>query len=149
MSTSFDTASDKAELERGTRLAPRFGADGLITAIVTDADSGEVLMLAHMNAQALNQTIVTGEAWYWSRSRSELWHKGATSGAIQAVAELRIDCDQDAVWLKVRPAGSGAACHTGMRSCFFRRIVHENGQIRLENSDDEPLFDPATVYGGV
>jgi phosphoribosyl-AMP cyclohydrolase len=109
----FEKIDDKKLLEDGAALAPRFGADGLITAVVTDAASGELLMLAHMNGEALSKTIETGEGWYWSRSRRELWHKGDTSGAIQDVVEMRIDCDQDAVWLKVRVRGSSATCHTG------------------------------------
>jgi phosphoribosyl-AMP cyclohydrolase len=115
------------DLETGSTLAPRFDANGLIAAVTTHADTGEVLMLAWMNAQALELTLSTGEAHYWSRSRQELWHKGATSGQIQQVAEVRIDCDQDAVWLKVRPQGDGGACHTGARSCFYRVI--EDGKL--------------------
>ena len=112
--------SDAHALERGPVLSPRFGSDGLVAAVATDADTGEVLMLAWMNAEALAATLETGEAHYWSRSRGELWRKGATSGQVQRVAELRIDCDQDAVWLKVRPQGDGGACHVGFRSCFYR-----------------------------
>lgn len=123
----FPVAASTAELERGTTLAPRFNADGLIAAVATDADSGEVLMFAWMNAQALKLTLDTGEAHYWSRSRGELWHKGATSGQVQIIAEVRIDCDQDAVWLKVRPQGDGGACHVGFRSCFYR--VVEDGAL--------------------
>lgn len=141
-------AADKQELEQGEVLAPGFGPDGLITAVVTDAGTGELLMLAHMNDAALARTIETGEAWYWSRSRRELWHKGATSGTVQEIVEMRIDCDQDAVWLKVRVRGHGATCHTGMRSCFYRRIVSEGGKVRLERDDNTPLFDPEKVYGG-
>ncbi len=146
MAGIFQVPGDKEALESGRELTPRFTADGLITAVVSDADSGEILMLAHMNDEALRLSIETGEAHYWSRSRGALWHKGATSGTVQKIAEIRVDCDQDAVWLKVRPQGAGAACHTGMRSCFFRRVVLENGQIRLENNIDKPLFDPAIVY---
>ena len=120
---TFPTASDAHALEHGDVLAPRFDASGLIAAIATHADTGEVLMFAWMNAEALARTLDTGEAHYFSRSRNELWHKGATSGQIQAVVEARIDCDQDAVWLKVRPQGDGGACHTGARSCFYRAIV--------------------------
>ena len=101
---------------------PRFGPDGLITCVTTHAASGEVLMVAHMNAEALAKTIETGEAWYWSRSRGELWRKGATSGQVQTVVEMRIDCDQDATWLKVRVGGDGGCCHTGRRSCFYRIV---------------------------
>ena len=127
MTITFPAASDKHALEHGDTLAPRFDAAGLIAAIATHADTGEVLMLAWMNAEALAKTLETGEAHYFSRSRNELWHKGATSGQIQQVAEARIDCDQDAVWLKVRPQGDGGACHTGARSCFYRVI--EDGRL--------------------
>ena len=125
--TQFPTGATKDELEAGSTLAPRFDAAGLIAAVATHADTGEVLMLAWMNAEALRRTLDTGEAHYWSRSRGELWHKGATSGQVQQVAELRVDCDQDAVWLKVRPQGDGGACHTGRRSCFYR--VVEDGRL--------------------
>ncbi|OYX01473.1 MAG: hypothetical protein B7Z14_06135, partial [Bosea sp. 32-68-6] len=97
-----------------------FDANGLVTCVTTDAATGELLMVAHMNAQALARSIETGEAWYWSRSRGELWHKGATSGQIQTIVEMRVDCDQDALWLKVQVAGDGGCCHTGRRSCFYR-----------------------------
>ena len=124
---SFPTAASKDALEQGETLSPRFDAAGLIAAIATHVDTGEVLMLAWMNAEALERTMSTGEAHYFSRSRGELWHKGATSGQVQVVAELRIDCDQDAVWLRVRPQGDGGACHTGARSCFYRVI--EGGRL--------------------
>lgn len=124
---TFPHAHDKHELERGTTLAPRFDANGLIAAVATDADSGEVLMLAWMNAEALEKTLATGEAHYFSRSRNALWKKGETSGQVQTLVELRIDCDQDAVWLKVRPQGDGGACHVGFRSCFYR--VAEDGKL--------------------
>jgi phosphoribosyl-AMP cyclohydrolase len=124
----FPPPGDKSELERGTILTPRFGPDGLIAAIATDADTGEILMFAWMNDEALRLTLDTREAHYWSRSRGELWHKGATSGQIQQVAEIRVDCDQDAVWLKVRAQGNGGACHTGARSCFYR--VVDGGALR-------------------
>jgi phosphoribosyl-AMP cyclohydrolase len=123
MTSAFPTAPDTHALEHGTTLAPRFDADGLIAAVATHADTGEVLMFAWMNAAALTQTLLTGEAHYFSRSRNELWHKGATSGQVQQVVEARIDCDQDCVWLKVRPQGDGGACHTGARSCFYRVIA--------------------------
>jgi phosphoribosyl-AMP cyclohydrolase len=124
---AFPTAPSRHALEHGAELAPRFDANGLIAAVATHADTGEVLMLAWMNAEALAKTLDTGEAHYFSRSRGELWRKGATSGQIQTVVEVRIDCDQDAVWLKVRPQGDGGACHTGARSCFYRVI--ENGSL--------------------
>ncbi len=114
--------ADAATLEHGEALTPRFDAAGLIAAVATDADTGEVLMLAWMDAEALRLTLETREAHYWSRSRRELWRKGATSGQVQDVAELRVDCDQDAVWLRVRVRGDGGACHTGARSCFYRVV---------------------------
>ncbi|HEY5793783.1 MAG TPA: phosphoribosyl-AMP cyclohydrolase [Bosea sp. (in: a-proteobacteria)] len=116
----FPTAPDKRALEEGTTLSPRFDASGLVTCVTTDAATGELLMVAHMNAEAMARSIETGEAWYWSRSRGELWHKGATSGQIQTIVEMRVDCDQDALWLKVNVAGDGGCCHTGRHSCFYR-----------------------------
>ena len=110
------------EVERGTVLAPRFDAAGLIAAVATHAETGEVLMLAWMNAEALRLTLETRQAHYYSRSRQSLWKKGETSGQVQAVVEARIDCDQDAVWLKVLPGGDGGACHVGFRSCFYRVV---------------------------
>ncbi len=123
----FPVAPDTAALERGTVLAPRFNTDGLIAAVATDAASGEVLMLAWMNAEALKRTIDSGQAHYFSRSRQALWKKGETSGQVQTVREMRIDCDQDAVWLKVTVGGDGGACHVGFRSCFYR--VVEDGTL--------------------
>jgi phosphoribosyl-AMP cyclohydrolase len=128
MTPTFPTASDTHALEHGATLSPRFDANGLIAAVATHAETGEVLMFAWMNAEALSLTLSTGEAHYWSRSRGELWHKGATSGQIQRVVEARIDCDQDCVWLKVAPQGDGGACHTGARSCFYRTI--EDGELK-------------------
>jgi len=127
MPTTFPTAPDKHALEHGAELAPRFDASGLIPAITIHADSGEVLMLGYMNAEALARTLQTGEVHYFSRSRNELWHKGATSGQIQKVTEIRIDCDQDALLVRVHPQGDGGACHTGARTCFYRAI--EDGQL--------------------
>jgi phosphoribosyl-AMP cyclohydrolase len=132
--------------EEGTALTPRFDAAGLVTAVVTDAASGEVLMVAHMNAEALQKTIESGEAWYFSRSRKALWKKGETSGHGQRVVELRVDCDQDAVWLRVEQAGGGA-CHTGSRSCFYRAVpLGKTGAVKLEFTG-EKTFDPNKVYG--
>ena len=125
---TFPTAPDKHALERGEMLSPRFDANGLIAAVATHADTGEVLMFAWMNAEALAATLATSEAHYFSRSRGELWHKGATSGQVQQVVEARIDCDQDCVWLKVRPRGDGGACHTGARSCFYR-VIEDGGLV--------------------
>jgi phosphoribosyl-AMP cyclohydrolase len=120
--TLFPTAPDAHALEHGAALAPSFNADGLIAAILQHAGTGEVLMLGWMNAEALKNTLATGEVWFWSRSRGELWHKGATSGQIQEVVEVRVDCDQDAVLVKVRPQGDGGVCHTGARACFYRVV---------------------------
>ncbi|MBO1904741.1 phosphoribosyl-AMP cyclohydrolase [Microvirga sp. 3-52] len=131
ISKSFPAPGSKAELEEGTVLSPRFGADGLITCVTTDLATGEILMVAHMNAEALARTIATGEAWYWSRSRGELWHKGATSGQIQTVKEIRVDCDQDALLLRVQVAGDGGCCHTGRRSCFYRKVETSGTEPRL------------------
>jgi phosphoribosyl-AMP cyclohydrolase len=125
--TLFPTAPDAAALERGTVLAPTFNADGLIAAILQHAQSGEVLMLGWMNAEALKRTLEAGEVWFFSRARQELWHKGDTSGQLQQVVELRVDCDQDAVLVKVLPQGDGGVCHVGFRSCFYR--VVEDGQL--------------------
>ena len=121
--TLFPTAPDVASLERGAVLAPRFDKHGLIAAVATHAKTGEVLMLAWMNAEALDLTLETGQAHYYSRARQALWRKGETSGQTQTVAEIRVDCDQDAVWLKVMPGGDGGACHVGFRSCFYRRVA--------------------------
>lgn len=123
----FPTAPDAEALERGAILAPRFDANGLIAAIAQHADTGEVLMVAWMNAEALKLTLDTGLAHYWSRSRQALWKKGETSGQMQTVVEVRVDCDQDAVLMKIRPQGDGGCCHVGFRACFYR--VVENGQL--------------------
>ncbi len=115
-----------------TVFAPRYDDNGLIPAIVTDAKDGSVVMLAYMNAEALRLTLETGEAHYWSRSRGELWRKGATSGDTQKVVEVRLDCDQDAVLLSVSLGGRGVACHTGRRSCFYRRVNRGSQRFELE-----------------
>ncbi len=121
--TSFPKPSpDKHELEAGASFTPKFDAHGLITAVVTDAHDGQLLMVAHMNEQALALSLETGIAHYWSRSRQSLWKKGETSGNLQSVVELRTDCDQDALWLKVNVAGDGVTCHTGKKSCFYRVV---------------------------
>ncbi len=126
--------SNKAELEQGTLLSPRFDAQGLITAIVTDADDGALLMVAHMNAEALALTVDTGIGHFWSRSRDSLWKKGETSGNFLTVKEMRVDCDQDAIWLRVKVAGDGATCHTGARSCFYRMVEFTDGTARLRQA---------------
>lgn len=102
---------------------PAFDASGLITCVATDADTGDVLMVAHMNAEALQRTLATGEGWFWSRSRQTLWRKGDTSGQVLHIVEMRVDCDQDAVWIRVRVGGDGGACHTGRQSCFYRVLA--------------------------
>ena len=140
--------SNTSEIEEGLSFAPQFGADGLITAVITDVQSGDVLMVAHMNAQAVAKTIETGEAWYYSRSRRKLWKKGESSGHVQRVVELRVDCDQDALWLKVEQQGPGA-CHTGRRSCFYRAVpLGTTGTVTLEFRNGDKTFDPHSVYGG-
>ena len=133
-------------IEEGLSFAPQFGADGLVTAVVTDAKSGEVLMVAHMNKDALGKTVETGEAWYYSRSRRALWRKGESSGHTQRIVELRVDCDQDAVWIRVEQQGPGA-CHTGRRSCFYRAVPLGQKGTTLEFRDAEKVFDPKAVYG--
>jgi phosphoribosyl-AMP cyclohydrolase len=139
--------SSSRDIEEGLTFIPKFDADGLLTAVVTDAKSGDVLMVAHMNAQAVAKTIETGEAWYYSRSRKKLWKKGESSGHIQRVIELRVDCDQDALWLKVEQHGPGA-CHTGRSSCFYRAVpLGQKGQVALEFREAEKTFDPNAVYG--
>jgi phosphoribosyl-AMP cyclohydrolase len=134
------------ELEEGRALSPRFDANGLITCVATDAHSGDVLMVAHMNAAALQRTIASGEAWYFSRSRRALWRKGESSGHVQRVVEMRVDCDQDAVWIRVEQQGPGA-CHTGRRSCFYRTVPLRGGAVTLEFHEAEKAFDPQAVYG--
>jgi len=147
---AFAARTSVEQVEEGKALAPRFDRDGLIPCVTTDAATGEVLMLGYMNAEALRRTVETGEAHYWSRSRQAVWHKGATSGLVQTVEELRIDDDQDAAWLRVRVAGSGASCHVGYRSCFYRRVPvgGERGQgDALVFTESEKTFDPKQVYG--
>jgi phosphoribosyl-AMP cyclohydrolase len=144
--TSFAPRGSAAEVEEGSAFAPKFDGDGLITAVATDVATGDVLMVAHMNAEAVAKTIESGEAWYYSRSRKALWKKGEASGHVQRVAELRIDCDQDALWLKVEQVGPGA-CHTGRRSCFYRAVpLGKAGAVTLQFRDGEKTFDPKAVY---
>ena len=139
------------QVEEGKTLAPRFDADGLIPVVTTDAATGELLMHGYMNAEALAKTIETAEAHYYSRSRKALWRKGATSGLTQRVVEMRIDDDQDAVWLRVEVAGSGASCHVGYRSCFYRTVpvgsAVQNAVEHLTFTEDHKTFDPKAVYG--
>jgi len=150
MAYEFAERGSTAEVEEGTAFAPKFDADGLVTCVATDAASGDVLMVAHMNAEALARTIESGEAWYFSRSRRRLWRKGESSGHVQRITEMRVDCDQDAVWIKVRQEGPGA-CHTGRRSCFYRAVplgTMPDKSLVLEFRDAEKAFDPNAVYGG-
>jgi phosphoribosyl-AMP cyclohydrolase len=144
----FAARGSTGEVEEGRLLSPKFDADGLVTCVATDAGSGEVLMVAHMNAEALSRTIESGQAWYYSRSRRQLWRKGESSGHVQRVTEMRVDCDQDAVWIKVEQAGPGA-CHTGRRSCFYRAVPlgAAAGAVTLEFREVEKAFDPKAVYG--
>ena len=125
-------ASAATDREEGSQFAPRFSADGLLTCVTIDARSGEVLMVAHMNAEALDKTLSSGFMHYWSRSRRSLWRKGDTSGQTQRVEELRVDCDQDAVLARVTVGGDGGACHTGRRSCFYRRLERTDDGLRLD-----------------
>jgi len=150
----FKARNSIQQVEEGSDLAPKFDDRGLITAVTTDADSGELLMQGYMNAEALGLTIQTGEAHYFSRSRNVLWHKGSTSGLVQKVRELLVDDDQDCIWLRVDVSG-GASCHVGYRSCFYRRIPvgeefgtkQSDGTVDLEWTDTEKVFDPEEVYG--
>lgn len=144
------TRGNKTELETGNRLLPKFDDKGLIACVVTDADSAEVLMVGYMNEEALARTIETGEAWYWSRSRQEYWKKGETSGQVQTVVEMRTDCDQDAILIKVRVAGNGATCHVGYRSCFYRTVelgAKAGDEVRLSMAEAKRVYDPDEVYG--
>lgn len=146
--TQFAERSDNKAIELGSGLAPKFDSNGLIAAAVSDYDSGELLMVGYMNEESLLRTIESGEAWYWSRSRQEYWKKGGTSGQVQKVREIRTDCDQDAIWLRVSVEGNGATCHVGYRSCFYRKIEkNEDGSIALTFAEDAPVYDPAEVYG--
>ena len=148
MSYSFAERGSTEQVEEGSAFAPKFDANGLVTCVTTDAATDEVLMVAHMNAEALARTVASGEAWYFSRARRSLWRKGETSGHVQRVTEMRVDCDQDAVWIKVEQAGAGA-CHTGRRSCFYRAVplgTRADAAV-LEFRDGEKRFDPKAVYG--
>ena len=138
------TSADIDDREEGLAFQPKFDASGLVTCVATDAATGDVLMVAHMNDEALRKTIATGEAWYFSRSRNALWRKGESSGQTQRVVEMRADCDQDTIWIRVEQAG--AACHTGRRTCFYRKVEAGAGGSRLSLVDADRLFDPAKIY---
>src|ERR1700761_2128916 len=141
---AVSTSAAIDDIEEGLAFRPKFDASGLVTCVATDAGSGEGLMVAHMNDEALRKTIASGEAWYFSRSRNALWRKGETSGQVQRVVEMRVDCDQDAVWIRVEQ--TGAACHTGRHSCFYRKVETGEGTAQLSFVDADRLFDPKAVY---
>ena len=140
----MSTSTDTNDREEGLAFQPKFDASGLLTCVATDAATGDVLMVAHMNDEALRKTIASGEAWYFSRSRNALWRKGESSGHTQRVVEIRLDCDQDAIWIRVEQ--QGAACHTGRKSCFYRAVTSVDGDTRLSFVDADRLFDPDAVY---
>jgi phosphoribosyl-AMP cyclohydrolase len=128
---SAPAASASKDLEEGPVFSPRFSSDGLVACVTVDAADGAVLMVAYMNAEALEMTLSSGIVHYWSRSRGELWRKGDTSGQVQTLVEMRVDCDQDALLARVSVGGDGGACHTGRRSCFYRRVETTDGEARL------------------
>jgi phosphoribosyl-AMP cyclohydrolase len=145
--SSLSPPSSADAIEEGRAFAPKFDSNGLLTCVATDAGSGDVLMVAHMNAEALQRSIATGQAWYYSRSRGALWRKGEVSGHVQRIVEMRVDCDQDALWIRVEQQGPGA-CHTGRRSCFYRSVpLGTTGAVVLEFRDAGKAFDPADIYG--
>lgn len=150
-SAFFPKPGTAADIESGTVFTPHFDADGLVPVVTTSAKTGEVLMLAYMNDEALALTLKTGEAHYWSRSRNKLWRKGEESGNAQRVVEIRTDCDQDAIWLKVELLGVEASCHTGRRSCFYRAVPlgdsSSSAPPAMRFVEGEKLFDPEAVYG--
>ncbi len=147
-SWSFASREDRRAIENGLDFAPKFDADGLIPAIATDHETGQVLMVAYMNEESLRQTLALGEAVYFSRSRSKLWHKGATSGHVQVVREILTDCDQDALVLRVEQRGPGC-CHNGFRSCFYRRVQFPAKEAAPSMEQTlSPVFDVEKVYGG-
>ena len=150
MSGPFAERATVEQVEEGAELAPKFDDRGLIPAVTTDFESGELLMHGFMNKEALRRTIETGEAHYYSRSREAIWHKGATSGLVQNIVEMRIDDDQDCVWLRVRVGGNGASCHVGYRSCFYRSLptgALPDAPVTLTFEETEKVFDPLAVYG--
>lgn len=142
---TFGNRDDKKSLETGFTFSPKFDDNGLLVAIAQDAESGEVLMVAYMNEESLRLTLEKGEAVYFSRSRQQLWHKGATSGHVQVVENILTDCDQDAIILKVRQKGPGC-CHAGYRSCFYRHIQGAGDPVALGQEIEEQSYDPAEVY---
>lgn len=147
----FGSRDSVEQVEEGDVLSPKFDEDGLLPVVTTDVHTGELLMLGYMNQEAFEKTVITGEAHYWSRSRKVLWHKGATSGLVQKIVEMRVDDDQDAVWLRVDVAGNGASCHVGYRSCFYREVPlgkpSDSKPIKLTYKEYTKVFDPKEVYG--
>lgn len=149
MSRLFGARESVEAVEEGDILAPKFDSDGLLPVVVSDAGSGEILMHGYMNTEALEKTLRSGEAYYWSRSRKCLWHKGGTSGMVHRVVEIRIDDDQDALWLRVEVGGIGGSCHVGYRSCFYRSIRTGEGKpLKLQFEEKEKLFDSGKIYAG-
>jgi phosphoribosyl-AMP cyclohydrolase len=147
----FAARGTARDIEEGPAFTPKFDDAGVLAAVATDAESGDVLMLAWMNAEALALTIQTGQAHFYSRSRGRLWRKGEESGNVLEVVEIRTDCDQDAVWLRVRVVGVGAACHTGRKSCFYRQVplgARDPAGLQMQAVGGGPVFDPTLVYGG-
>jgi len=147
----FKKRENVADIEEGKLLSPKFDKDGLIPVITTDCKTKEVLMHGHMNLDALKKTIETKEAYYWSRSRKKVWHKGETSGFVQKVVEIRIDDDQDSIWMSV-DIGDGSSCHVGYKSCFYRAIplgkIQDTEKVKMEFKDKKKKFDPNIVYKG-
>ncbi|MDD9898966.1 MAG: phosphoribosyl-AMP cyclohydrolase [Candidatus Melainabacteria bacterium] len=154
MTKIFQERKTIEQVEESNEFAPKFDADGLIPVVTTDYESGELLMQGYMNEEALKQSLEKGQAVYYSRSRKVVWHKGATSGLYQDIKEMRIDDDQDCIWLRVTVSGSGASCHVGYRSCFYRTVPNgkdfdPNKEIELKFVESEKTFDPVEVYGDV
>ena len=145
----FKKRENVAAIEEGKLLSPKFDKDGLIPVVTTDYKTGEVLMHGYMNSEALKKTIETKEAYYWSRSRKQVWHKGETSGFVQKVVEIRIDDDQDSIWMNV-DIGDGASCHVGYKSCFYRSVplgkIQDTGNVEIKFKDNKKKFDPNVVY---
>ena len=148
----FEERKSIKQVEESTDLAPKFGNDGLIPVVTTDFNSGELLMQGYMNKEAFSKTLKLGEAVYYSRSRKSLWHKGKKSGFIQTIKEIRIDDDQDCVWLRVDVVG-GSSCHVGYRSCFYRSVpfgkLINKSKVNLEFKEKEKVFDPKKIYKGI
>jgi phosphoribosyl-AMP cyclohydrolase len=149
MSGPFSERISVEQVEESNELAPKFDVNGLIPVVTTDHETGELLMHGYMNEAAFLKSIKTAEAHYYSRSRETIWHKGATSGLVQNIVEMRIDDDQDAVWLRVKVAGNGASCHVGYRSCFYRSVPtgDVDDKLTLQFEEQDKVFDPLEVYG--